>query len=40
MKSFNLLKVGDYIYEVNFFLGMDMKFLVFCVGIEAASSNY
>ena len=40
MKNLNILKVDDYTYTIDFFLGADMKFLAMCTGIEAANSTY
>ena len=40
MKNLNILKVDDYTYTIQFFLGADMKFLAMCTGIEAANSTY
>ena len=40
MKNLDSLKVGDYTYAIDFFLGADMKFLALAIGIEAANSTY
>ena len=40
MESLNSLQVGDYTYELTYFIGADMKFLAMALGIEAANSTY